>query len=200
VGRINKRAQRKREIAQAALELFANQGYEGATLELLAQSLGQTRQVIYHYFESKEDLVFYIIEESLNRTEAILKTLSESCRKSSEKLGILIDFFFEDYESGQGYFSIHSQIPGFMEKLPGQPRGRELTTTMGALTKNLIALVKEGVENGEFIALDPEVLGGMIFSWLTGILGNLHHPALQRVSKESLKTETRNFILRGIQK
>ncbi|HWB77520.1 MAG TPA: helix-turn-helix domain-containing protein [Nannocystaceae bacterium] len=46
----------------AALELFAEQGYAGASLRKLAAKLGIAQPSLYHYFASKEELVEQIIE------------------------------------------------------------------------------------------------------------------------------------------
>lgn len=55
-------ADRKREVLVAALELFAEQGYAGASLRKLAAKLGIAQPSLYHYFASKEELVEQIIE------------------------------------------------------------------------------------------------------------------------------------------
>lgn len=53
---------RHREIIDAAAELMAEFGYGGASLRELARRVGMSQPSLYHYFDSKEDLLLQIIE------------------------------------------------------------------------------------------------------------------------------------------
>ncbi len=50
------RAARRELIEQAALDLFAERGYHGASIEEIARRSGVTPPVVYDHFESKLDL------------------------------------------------------------------------------------------------------------------------------------------------
>lgn len=50
--------ERKREITRAALELFAERGFEAASVSGIAQAANVSKGTIYLYFDSKEDLFF----------------------------------------------------------------------------------------------------------------------------------------------
>ena len=54
---------RKRQILEAAVHLFFEVGYEGASLRDLASSVGINKATIYHYFESKEEILFHIVSQ-----------------------------------------------------------------------------------------------------------------------------------------
>ncbi|MHB8767067.1 MAG: TetR/AcrR family transcriptional regulator [Deferrisomatales bacterium] len=54
---------RKRQILEAAVRLFFEAGYEGASLRDLAARVGINKATIYHYFESKEEILFHIVRE-----------------------------------------------------------------------------------------------------------------------------------------
>lgn len=55
--RARKRADTHARIHQAALALFARQGFEATTLDDIATSAGVSRRSLFHYFGSKEDIV-----------------------------------------------------------------------------------------------------------------------------------------------
>ena len=53
---------RRRQILQAAIQYFAEVGFDGGTRDL-ARRLGVTQPLIYRYFPSKEDLIRQVYEE-----------------------------------------------------------------------------------------------------------------------------------------
>jgi AcrR family transcriptional regulator len=48
-------------LLDAAAEVFARRGLDGATLEEIAETAGFTRGAVYHHFASKEDLFLAVI-------------------------------------------------------------------------------------------------------------------------------------------
>jgi len=53
-------------ILDAALQLFATEGYESATVKRIARLCGLTDAAIYYYFESKQEILSTLIEERWN--------------------------------------------------------------------------------------------------------------------------------------
>src|SRR5689334_25041839 len=45
-------------IAAAAFELFAAQGYDGTTVDAIAERAGIARRTFFRYFRSKDDVIF----------------------------------------------------------------------------------------------------------------------------------------------
>lgn len=60
--------QRKQQILDVALRLFANVGYESTSISRIAKEAGISKGLIYNYFESKEDLLKNLVL-SLNSME-----------------------------------------------------------------------------------------------------------------------------------
>lgn len=54
--------QRRNQLIDAALDLFAEKGVDGATIKDIATRVGVAQGLVYHYFASKEDLLSAIIE------------------------------------------------------------------------------------------------------------------------------------------
>ncbi len=74
-------AQRRAAIVEAALRLFSERGFRGATTRELAAAAGVTEPVLYEHFQSKRDLYRAIIEvksrEGQERAEALLAPYRE---------------------------------------------------------------------------------------------------------------------------
>jgi len=56
------RSSKREEVLSAALELMAERGIKGASLRELARRVGLSQPSLYHYFESKQELVAQIVE------------------------------------------------------------------------------------------------------------------------------------------
>ena len=56
---------RRKQILEAALKIFAEKGFKGATNKNIADEAGVTPGLIYWYFESKEDMFFALMQEHL---------------------------------------------------------------------------------------------------------------------------------------
>jgi AcrR family transcriptional regulator len=52
--------------------LFARKGYAATTTRELSKAMGITNGTFYHYYESKEDLLLKICEESLEESRTQL--------------------------------------------------------------------------------------------------------------------------------
>lgn len=59
------RAQRRRQIVEAALAKFAESGFQNASISEIAQAAGISKGLIYNYFKSKEDLLQAVIHSGL---------------------------------------------------------------------------------------------------------------------------------------
>lgn len=55
---------RKEEIKQAALTLFANNGFEGTSLADIAGMVGLKKQSLYSHFKDKDDLFLSIMKDA----------------------------------------------------------------------------------------------------------------------------------------
>ena len=54
--------ERRSQILEAALQVFAEKGFKGATNKNIGDAAGVSPGLIYWYFKSKEDLLFALIE------------------------------------------------------------------------------------------------------------------------------------------
>jgi AcrR family transcriptional regulator len=65
--RARKRLQTRQRIADAGLRLFLEQGFEMTTVDAVAEAAGIARRTFFHYFDSKEALL-YIYEDDVEHS------------------------------------------------------------------------------------------------------------------------------------
>ncbi|WP_432056328.1 TetR family transcriptional regulator [Streptomyces sp. bgisy022] len=66
------RLKMRRELAAAAMELFASKGYEATTVDEIAAAAGVARRTFFRHFRSKEEAIFPDHDDTLVRAEAVL--------------------------------------------------------------------------------------------------------------------------------
>ena len=77
---------RRRQILDTAVGIFYDIGFEGASLRDLANKVGINKATLYHYFESKEEILFQILDEV---GQSLLGGLEEARRVSTDPLECL---------------------------------------------------------------------------------------------------------------
>jgi AcrR family transcriptional regulator len=65
-------ARREQEVLDAATKVFHSRGYADASVQDIADELGILKGSLYHYIDSKEDLLFRLLVETHDEVQAIL--------------------------------------------------------------------------------------------------------------------------------
>ena len=94
--------QRKREIAEKAIRLFSQVGYDNVSLIMIAAAAGISRTVLYRYFCSKREVMDAAIVMVTDGIERRCTKIMSSRAKNTEKLvGIchtVVDVMFKNKE------------------------------------------------------------------------------------------------------
>lgn len=85
----------KEKIKKAALSAFARKGYEGATMQEIAEAVGINKASIYNHYKGKEDLFLGVYQDVALRYEKLLKRII----KESEKMEVhdRLLYMFKEY-------------------------------------------------------------------------------------------------------
>jgi AcrR family transcriptional regulator len=67
---------RDREVLDAAARIFYERGYSDASVQDVADELGILKGSLYHYIDSKEDLLFRLLEETHDEIYEILEEVA----------------------------------------------------------------------------------------------------------------------------
>ena len=96
---------KRREILQAAMQVFAQDGYHRAKMETVAEEAGIGKGTVYEYFKSKADLFLALHQHMLTELKSFyLKELSE-IRKPTLMLERFIAVAFETFRAWEPFFS-----------------------------------------------------------------------------------------------
>src|SRR5690349_24322858 len=88
----------RERLLTAALDLFADHGVSGTSLQMIADALGVTKAAVYHQFPSKDEIVLAVAEHELARLEVALEAAeAESSQRRAREvlLSQVIDMAIE---------------------------------------------------------------------------------------------------------
>jgi len=98
---MEKASEKLKEINQVATRLFAQRGFHNTSMREIARELGMNQSSLYHYFSSKEDILFTLLNDSMDDA---LDTLEEICRTDLSphgKLNQVLSFYTSYYAGDQ---------------------------------------------------------------------------------------------------
>ena len=152
----------RRKILEAALEEFADKGFDGAILDNMARSIGITKPLIIYHFENKERLwkavATYNFENATKFWDEQFERDLPDNPKAIDRLALLVrgslDFVVEN---GQSYdFLIREKDVG----------GNRLqwfnSNVINPLLKRFVTEIEQAQKDGDFIEGDPIFLHYML--------------------------------------
>lgn len=93
------------ELLQAALELFAEHGFDGTSVRMIAEKAGMNIAMISYYFGSKEKMLYELIHRKTSLTRTHLDDLTTNRQMNDwEKIQSLIDRYTERITVTGGQF------------------------------------------------------------------------------------------------
>jgi len=81
---------RRVEICRTAAQIFRDRGFDATSVSDIARALGMTKAGLYHYFESKEALLFEIVTYGLDRVRDEVLIPVRAVRDPEERLRQII--------------------------------------------------------------------------------------------------------------
>jgi AcrR family transcriptional regulator len=194
--------ERRMAIIEAAIELFSNKGFRGATTRELASAVGVSEPVLYQHFATKRDLYAAILEEKAVAGERAIP------RFGPEALDAIEDDrrFLE--ELAHGIIGWHTSDPSYCRLLMfsalEQHEFSELffeRYTKGFFT-DLAAFFARRIEEGRYRDIDPMIAAQMF----TGMAANyainatlFHKHVVELPQQQTVETFV-DIFLEGIRK
>ena len=117
------RESRRQQIMDAALELFASEGYSHCSISQLAAHAGISKGLMYNYFDSKEALLIAIIDEGMQDIMAMIDPNQDGVLEPDEVEGFIRDIFKGIHENLQFWILFINVVlqPPVKEFLAGKP-------------------------------------------------------------------------------
>ncbi|HXU72480.1 MAG TPA: TetR/AcrR family transcriptional regulator [Polyangia bacterium] len=157
----------KRErILEAAIKVFAAEGFYNAKVSQIAHEAGVADGTIYLYFKSKDDLLINLFEDRMERVNANLREAIDTESTAVARLKRIVKLHLELVEANRDMAEVISvelrQSSKFIREYSNPKFAEFLRTIAGA--------VVEGQRTGELrTAIDPYVFARALFGALDEI-------------------------------
>ncbi len=104
----DKRREKSRtEILENSLELFALNGFKSTTVSMIAKEAGLAKGSLYHYFESKEEILSTLLK---NGTSLIFEFIPQESNNPWEDFRFFLDGFEKSLKENFKYWRLITQI------------------------------------------------------------------------------------------
>jgi len=189
---------KKRLIRQAAIRVFAREGFHPARMETIAHEAGVAVGTIYNYFASKEDVLLSIFEAELDERVSFFEELQGSGLPVPEQIAQIL----------QGHFSLFQEKTELAQVLlqerfnPGKGFKNKLSDFHRKVAERIEALIEQGIDQGWVRPCNPRIIAPALFAVVQSIgVWEMIHP--EEVVQELFQTapsELADFIWNGLKK
>ena len=148
-------------ILDAAAKLFAAHGFEGASLNDVAQAVGVTKAAVYHYFPTKKDIFDEMMVDLLERQYVAVGTEVNAAKSPPEKLKAFMRAHAEFLEANHAAFVVMLHGFGGIEKNHWTEQQLALRDRYEKLLRALLA---DGKASGAFAVDDVATAARAVLS------------------------------------
>ncbi|HRJ68320.1 MAG TPA: TetR/AcrR family transcriptional regulator [Beijerinckiaceae bacterium] len=134
---------KRKAILKASARLFARDGYDRASMADIAAECSISKALLYHYYDTKEQLLVAIIREHLE--ELVAATLPPAGGSPRARLRALVGALLDCYRDADHEHQIQINE---LKKLP-KPRAEELVELERVLVRRFSAAVAAAVPSLE---------------------------------------------------
>ncbi|MFD9705473.1 TetR/AcrR family transcriptional regulator [Lentzea sp. NPDC059081] len=141
----------EQKIIDAAVRLFASQGYDATSVQEIVQAAEVTKGALYHYFRSKDDLLFEIYRLLITAQSADMDRIIALGLPAAETVReILVSLVVSTAERVD-------EAAVFVRELPrlGEERMTDFRTERRRYHETFRAVIEKGQADGEFGSAVP---------------------------------------------
>lgn len=189
--RSRSRDQKREAVLKTAAHLFCLQGFHNTTLSDIARQLHITKPALYHYFESKDEILRACVRESLAATEGEFKTAAQLPANGRARLEHFMSWYAENMTTVFGMCLVR-----IAEQDLDPKAGAELHAAKSTVARRLRQLLEQGVADGSIAPCNPRVAVFTIAGALSWV-GHWYKPG-GRLSPREIANQVVSMLMAGL--
>lgn len=165
------REERRTTVRQAAVALFARNGFDGTSTADVAKAAGVSQGTVFVYFPTKEALYREAVLEPLAPTLELLRQLLTGPGSPLERMERLARAVLASFARQESYLMLVQQVTSLRDRFPDL--AAELAAFTDATIGLMAAVIAEGQGAGQFVAGDARQQALFFYAMIHGC-GLLH--------------------------
>jgi AcrR family transcriptional regulator len=161
---------RKQALVDAAIKLFAANGFNATSTASIAQYAGVTEPLIHYHFKNKDGLFTHILEEIFSEYFDRFDALPAKTPTEFDKLMNLIRFHFrfaEDYPDQT--FIVMSACPAKLQDA-AHICAQYVAAQGNRLSGYIAGCLERGIQTGEFRPVEVKATTGLLLAMVNGLI------------------------------
>jgi AcrR family transcriptional regulator len=152
-------------VLQAAVEVFNERGYDGASMEDLSRRIGIAKSAIYHHVSGKEELLRMALDRALDGWSAAAERARQLDAPAIVRLEMLVRGTVAVLETQLPYVTLLLRVRGNSDV------ERAALARRRSFDRLVASLVEEAERDGDVRAdVDPKVTARLLFGMINSIV------------------------------
>lgn len=147
-GEEDRSAKTKQRILAVATEEFSTKGYDGARVDEIVRRSKVSKNLVYHYFGSKEKLFIAVLESAYRNMHQHQSEWPNEAYSPAENIQYLVQRIFEHWEISPAFIGLLNSEN--FQKGRHIKKAKIIREGYENFLQSLHKILKEGEENGQF--------------------------------------------------
>jgi AcrR family transcriptional regulator len=156
---------KSRRILDAAVRVFAAQGYEASRVGDVAKEAGVAYGLVYHYYRSKDAVLEAVFREAWGRLLAAVALAEQTVGNAAEQLELVVKIVLRTWRDDPDLVRL------LVREVTRNPHIQDELDEIGQAFAALERMVRRGQADGTFRAgVDPKLAAWMLYGALEEVL------------------------------
>ena len=156
---------KRQVILDAAVRVFARQGYDATPVADIAAEAGVAYGLVYHYFGSKDAVLEAVFREQWGRLLAAVALAEETGETAVEQLGLVVKIVLRAWRDDPDLVRL------LVREITRSPHISDELDEIGQAFTSLERIIVRGQAEGAFRPdLDPQIAAWMLYGGLEEVL------------------------------
>lgn len=184
---------RKQQVLAAASRIFADYGYS-ATIDQIAGDIGVTKGHIYHYFASKQDILFQIFSQAMNSFLEGIDTANNPHLPVDQRLQSVLKAHIMAICENKAVMTVFMDLR--RELLP--ENWQKILVARNRYEQIIQNLIREGIAQGYFVPNNEQILSYAILGSINWVYVWFQQQG--QFDKEEIARLMSEYLLQGLRK
>lgn len=183
----------KRKIFETSLKLFSEKGYDATSIEEITATVGVAKGTLYYHFSSKEEIFNFLVEEGMKLLTNSIEIKIAKCDNVLDKIKAVSLIQLKAVAKYENLLTIVlSQVWG------NEARNVFCKDKVIEYIDVVQKIVQEGVDNGDIVDCDAEILASEIFSLTCSTLIYRRKSGLEQIDIQTIYREYEKTLFNKI--